>query len=239
MPIHVATQASLPSGSARIHHDGAGSSLTSRPPAASAAETRASAWSCGTHTSTCIRPWPGARLLEVLEADHGLPAQAVVQLAIDLIQTEHGPPEREDRGRGRRPDVEHQVPDPRGICREALSESHLGDGPSRGHVAGAESIRSRPERVQAHHDASVACVEIRRVVRALGQGGDRDCEPQPGGQVGGVEPCAGTAVADPPVRQTLGVEGACSDVIGHSPTVRTVPDEMLPQAKGRGAGGRA
>ena len=43
-----ATSTSLPSASARVHHSGACSSLTMWPPAASAAATRASAWSCGT-----------------------------------------------------------------------------------------------------------------------------------------------------------------------------------------------
>ena len=43
-----ATSTSLPSASARVHHSGAFSSLTTWPPAASAAATRASAWSCGT-----------------------------------------------------------------------------------------------------------------------------------------------------------------------------------------------
>ena len=45
---HGATSTSLPSASASVHHPGAFSSLTMRPPAASAAATRASAWSCGT-----------------------------------------------------------------------------------------------------------------------------------------------------------------------------------------------
>ncbi len=54
-PIQVATPASLPSASASVHHAGACSSLTSRPPAASATAARASAWSCGTEMSMWIR----------------------------------------------------------------------------------------------------------------------------------------------------------------------------------------
>jgi hypothetical protein len=51
VPIQVATQASLPTGSASTHPDGAIASLTTRPPAA----TRASAWSWGTQISRWIR----------------------------------------------------------------------------------------------------------------------------------------------------------------------------------------
>ncbi|MPZ79209.1 MAG: hypothetical protein GEV28_01925 [Actinophytocola sp.] len=64
-PIQVAT---LPSASAGVHHAGACSSVTRCPPAATAAATRASAWSCGTETSMWIRlrraaarPSPGTR----------------------------------------------------------------------------------------------------------------------------------------------------------------------------------
>lgn len=45
---HVHTQTSLPSESAKIQNARARSSLTSRPPAARAASTRATASSCGT-----------------------------------------------------------------------------------------------------------------------------------------------------------------------------------------------
>ena len=56
----VATSASLPAGSASVHHIGANSSRTSVPPAAIAAATRASACSCGTQTATWIAPPPSA-----------------------------------------------------------------------------------------------------------------------------------------------------------------------------------
>ncbi len=54
-PIEVATQASLPYASASSHHGGAYFSVTRWLPAAIAAATRASAWSCGTEMSTWMR----------------------------------------------------------------------------------------------------------------------------------------------------------------------------------------
>ena len=50
-PFVVAMSASLPAASASVHHEGANSSRTIRPPAASAAAMRASACSYGTHTA--------------------------------------------------------------------------------------------------------------------------------------------------------------------------------------------
>ena len=58
--IQVATSASLPSASARVHHVGACWSSTRWPPAAMAAAMRASAWSCGAEISTWIRFAAGA-----------------------------------------------------------------------------------------------------------------------------------------------------------------------------------
>ncbi len=54
----VATSASFPAESARVHHAGANSSRTRWPPAASAAATRASACSYGTQIATWIAPPP-------------------------------------------------------------------------------------------------------------------------------------------------------------------------------------
>src|SRR5260370_3186464 len=60
-PFVVAMSASLPAGSASVHHMGANSSRTIRPPAASAALMRPSASSYGTKTATWIAPRPSPR----------------------------------------------------------------------------------------------------------------------------------------------------------------------------------
>src|SRR6185503_7288075 len=59
-PCVVAMSTSLPAGSASVHHEGAFSSRTIRPPAASAAATRAFACSYGTQTTKWIAPPPSA-----------------------------------------------------------------------------------------------------------------------------------------------------------------------------------
>src|SRR5258706_15597848 len=60
-PLVVAMSASLPAASARVHHCGANSSRTIRPPAASAAAMRASACSYGTKIATWMAPPPSGR----------------------------------------------------------------------------------------------------------------------------------------------------------------------------------
>ncbi len=57
-PHHVVTSTLCCSESASVHHSGAFESSAMRPPAAIAAAMRASTWSCGTQTSTWIRPRP-------------------------------------------------------------------------------------------------------------------------------------------------------------------------------------
>jgi hypothetical protein len=106
-------------------------------------------------------------LPKVLEADHGLPSERVVQLAVDLRQPEHGAPERHDRSGRRRPDVAHQAPDLGRVGNEVVLARQLRDGSGRRHVEGAEAVRRRPKRVQTHHDARATRVEVWRVVDAV------------------------------------------------------------------------
>jgi len=74
-PIVVAMSASLPAASASVHHAGANSSRTMRPPAASAAAMRASACSYGTQIATWIAPPPSGR------ADLGFISPVVAKIA--------------------------------------------------------------------------------------------------------------------------------------------------------------
>ena len=60
-PRAVAMSISFPAASASVHHDGANSSRTMRPPAASAAAMRAPACSYGIHMATWIAPPPSPR----------------------------------------------------------------------------------------------------------------------------------------------------------------------------------
>jgi hypothetical protein len=93
----VATSASLPSESARVHHEGACSSLTRWPPAAIAAATRASAWSYGEMDPVPLR----ARRVHLLEPERRSSAVRVHQvlaLVVAVFVAEHGTPERSTSG---------------------------------------------------------------------------------------------------------------------------------------------
>ena len=97
-PSEVQTQTLLPSGSASTVNAGACSSVTSVPPAASAAEMRTCAWSGGTVTSMWNR-WRGSSCASV-SWNHSvdLPALRVGDVVVVEVVAEHRRPERADGG---------------------------------------------------------------------------------------------------------------------------------------------
>src|SRR5213592_4453567 len=85
-PFVVAMSASLPAASANVHHAGANSSRTIRPPAASAAATRASACSAGNPHGDVDRPAAiGARLLHLLEPERRSSAARIDEVLVRRV----------------------------------------------------------------------------------------------------------------------------------------------------------
>ena len=151
-PHHVVTSTPCCSASASVHHSGAFESSAMRPPAASAAAMRASTWSCGTHTSTWMRPRPGRDPVGRLEEERRVAPQRVDEVRVVRRHVaEHRRPERGDlggrrRGDGRLHDLQH-----RRVGLEAEIARRLGDatrpGRRRGRSgSGCRGSRASPRR---------------------------------------------------------------------------------------------
>ena len=169
-------QHSLPSTSASTHQDLANSSVTSVPPAASAAAT-ALLGDVVRHVdvdveATPLRSW----FLHLLEPHHRPDVEWIDQVPIALAVAERRRPERTDPVGVHRVDRELDAPELRrgsvvASLWRAVSEIRRADlGVERRRAAG------RMRRQQNQHPVGIADVDVGMVVRRLGDVGDRHGE---------------------------------------------------------------
>ena len=207
--------ASLPAASASVHHVGANSSRTIRPPAARAAATRASACSGGTQTAMWIAPPPSARGSSIPSNQKaGQRLRGIDEVLVGAVGTrlvpEDGLPERHHgRGVGRAGNDEHALDRGR-VGGQALVTGNRGDLPRQLQVAPAHPVVLVRRREQSHGHAVGPQVDVRRVVLDAGQLADRLHERRARRKRPRAEERARAVAHDAPVRGVVG----CVEVPG-------------------------
>ena len=163
----VAMSASLPAASASVHHAGANSSRTMRPPAASAASTRASACSGGTQTAMWIAPPPSRAANPSTRTRRPARAARVDEILVGTVAArlvpEDGAPERHYRSCVGRARDDEQGLDHRRVDGDAQLACGRRDLAGELDVAPAHAVRVLADGDEPYGHAVLPNVDIGRV----------------------------------------------------------------------------